>query len=613
MAGVAFDTSFSAPLFTGGATNLLVPHMWDVAIAGRGYMIDRKVLAQQPLVSSIRATRAQSDGSTEPGEQSLNPDDLWRRSQSSFHLGAGQTYLDRDDSLRSRYNTSKGIDPWTRGQVSLLKDTTQSLSSANTNLILMPAGSRLYVADGTALKYTTDLSSWTTVTGTSGSTITGLASDGYYVWIADGANVYVTNTGTGAASSWTTTDADLLGYVKNRLMYSDGNILGYVSNMATPTLTALFTHNSTNFTWVGFAEGPNAIYAAGYVGDKSLIYRVSIVAEGTSLGAPTVAGELPDGEIVYSIGSYLGFIFLGTSAGARFCTADSNGNLTIGAVVSTANPVRCFEGQGEYVWFGNTNYDSTSTGLGRMSLRYFADTSALKPAYASDLMVTAQANVLSVCTFSGRRVFSVSGTGVYAEHSTNLVSSGTLTTGRMNYGISEKKIPLFFDATFKTGFAGTVTIAYALDGSSTFTTAGTVTTSSEDTTTVTIDGTEDQADQIELQFTLARSGSDSTAGPTLLRHTVRSQPVPAMRRRITLPLLLAEKIETRAQRFTRMDVGFEFGALEALRITKQVVTVQVGEELYSAVLEDFDFVATHPTASRDFWQGTAIVQFKSIS
>lgn len=616
MAGLSLDQSFAAPFYTGGATNTLVPFLYDVAVAGRGYMLDRKVMGSGdlPLVSSIRATRAQSDGSNEPGEQSLNPDDLWRRSQQSFHLGAGQDYLDRDDSLRSRYHTSKGIDPWTRGQISLLPATTEVLDSANTNLRLMPAGSRLYAADGTALKYTTDLSSWTTVTGTSGSTILSLASDGYYVWAADGANIYRTDTSTGAASSWTTTDADYIGYVKGRLMYTDGNVLGYVSNMATPTLTALFTHANSNFVWINsFAEGPSAIYAAGYAGDKSLIYRVSITAEGTSLAAPTVAGELPDGEIISAIGSYLGNILIGTSKGARFATVNTDGSLTIGALIPTSGSVRCFEGQGEFVWFGWSAYDSTSSGLGRMSLRYFSDTSALKPAYASDLMVTSQAAILDVVTFSDRRVFSVSGDGVYAAHATNLVASGTLTTGRMNFGISEKKIPLFVDATFGASFAGSVAIGYATNGSSSFTaTAGTISDTASDLATVTFDLTEDQVDQIELQFTLSRSGSVSSSGPTLLRHTVKAQPVPVMRRKITLPLLLSDKVELATAKFVQVDVPFELGVLEDLRVTKQVVALQIGDESYSAVLEDFDFVASHPTKSRSFWNGTCVCQFKTF-
>lgn len=612
-ATLGYSRTFSAPFSSATSTTALVPGKYDVSIDGRGYMLNRKVLAtgQVALVSSIRATRAQSDGSNEPGEQSLNPDDLWRRTQQSWHLGMGQDYLDREDSLRTRYRTSTGINPWTRGQVSLLNATTQALSASGTNLMLMPAGSRIYATDGATLKYTTDLSSWSTVTGTSGASITGLASDGYYVWIADGANVYRTDTSTGAASSWTTTDADLLGYVKGRLMYSDGNVLGYVSNMATPTLTALFTHNNTNFTWVGFAEGPGNIYAAGYVGDKSLVYRITITAEGTSLGAPIVAGELPDGEVVYSIGSYIGYIFLGTSKGARFCTVQTNGELTIGALIPTSYPVRCFEGQDEFVWYGLTNWDGTNGGLGRMSLRYFSDIESLKPAYASDLMHSSTANILSVATFSNLRVFAVSGVGYYKEDTANLVSTGTIDSGWLNFGITEKKIPAFLDVTFKSGFAGTTASYYAVDGSSTYSSAGTHTTASAEQTSDTYEMSESGADQVEIRHTLSR-GTPTTSGPTLLRHTVRAQPIPLLRQKVTLPILFHDRVDTNARTAVRYDCQAELAYLEDWRTTKRVLAVQIGTTSYSMAVDDFDFLAQQETKDRSFWQGTALVYLKTV-
>lgn len=609
MAGFSFSGSLSIPFFTGQSQTTLVPHKYDAAIGGYGYMLDRKLMMDQPLVSSVRATRTQGDGSNEPGEQSLNPEDLWRRSQQSWHLGAGQDYLDREDSNRRRFRSSKGINPWTKGQISLLNDTAQALSAAGTNLRLMPAGSRLYAVDGTALKYTTNLSSWTTVTGTSGVSITGVASDGFNVWVTDGADIYKTDTGSSSAASWSTEDLDSLWYVKNRLLGADANDLMYASNIATPTFTSLFTHNVSTFSWVGAAEAPAHIIVGGYSGDKSLIYRIAIAAEGTNLSAPTVCGELPDGEILYAVGSYLGFIFLGTSKGARFCTVDNNGNLTIGSLIPTTYPVRCFEGQGEFVWYGLSNYDGTSTGLGRMSLRNFSELDALKPAYASDLMVTSTANVLDVVTFSDIRVFAVSGAGFYKEDTANLVASGTIDSGRFNFGITEQKIPLFLDVTFASSFAGSVVSSYAVDGSSTFTSAGTVTAAA--TTNVTHQMTENPCDQVEIRHVLSR-GSTTTTGPTILRHTVRAQPIPVLRRMLRLPLILHDREMTNAKVVDWWDVTAELERIEDWRTTKQVLTVQLGNTSYSAVVEDFDFVALQPTIDRGGWQGTCLVQLKTV-
>lgn len=612
---LGFSRTFSSPYSTAtSSASALVPGKFDVSIDGRGYMLDRKMLAagDLALISSIRATRAQSDGSTEPGEQSLNVDDLWRRTQQSWHHGAGQDYLDREDSLRTRFRQSLGINVWTRGQISLLNDTTSTLAATGTNLTLMPAGSRLYATDGATLKYTTDLTNWSTTTGTSGVSISGIASDGYYIWVTDGANIYRTNTGTTSASSWSTEDADLIGYVKGRLMIAKGPTLKYCSDMATPTFSsALFTHANANWAWVGFAEGPGHIYTAGYVGDKSLIYRIAITAEGTALAAPTVCGELPDGEIIYSIGSYLGFILLGTSAGARFCNLDSSGNLRIGSVLPTSYPVRCFEGQGDFIWYGMTNYDGTNGGLGRMSLRYFSDIDALKPAYATDLMVTSTANITSVATFSNVRVFAVSGVGYYKEDTANLVASGTIDSGRLNYNITEKKIPAFIDVTFASGFAGEVSTYFAVNGSSTFTLAGIQTTASSDQTGATYESSEISADQVEIRQVLER-GDPTTSGPTILRHTIRALPIPQLRRKITLPLLLHDKVQTNAGTWVYYVVADELAAIEHWRTSKQIMATQIGDENYAGAVDDFDFLAKQETAKGSFWQGTCLVYVKTV-
>ena len=94
---------------------------------------------------------------------------------------------------------------------------------------------------------------------------------------------------------------------------------------------------------------------------------------------------------------------------------------------------------------------------------------------------------------------------------------------------------------------------------------------------------------------------------------MRAQPVPQLRRRIVLPLLLADRVQTRTRTTVTYDPGEELGVVEGWRSTKQTVTVQIGHESYASTLEDFDFVATHPTnGSNQFWHGTCIVQFKTL-
>ena len=67
--------------------------------------------------------KEQFDNSREPGEQSLTG--WWLRSQSSFHGGAGIKFYDPSsgESIGYRYFDSQGVNPWVKGQITLLKDT----------------------------------------------------------------------------------------------------------------------------------------------------------------------------------------------------------------------------------------------------------------------------------------------------------------------------------------------------------------------------------------------------------------------------------------------------------------------------------------------------------
>ena len=108
-----------------GSTNFQATGVsYDIAINGLPFFLAasddspyRRVTAQY--------RKQQYDQTREAGEQSLTG--WWFRSQSSFHLGQGIKYFEpaQDESLRFQYTESKGIDVWTKGQVTLIYDTDQ--------------------------------------------------------------------------------------------------------------------------------------------------------------------------------------------------------------------------------------------------------------------------------------------------------------------------------------------------------------------------------------------------------------------------------------------------------------------------------------------------------
>lgn len=155
------------------ATSPLVPGRLPVGVEDHAYAVEPSGFRRE----TVQVLRQQADQSTEPGEASLNPQGLWRRSQESWHHGAGQDFLDGKSEQAAdphRFRSSKGIDPWTRGQISLLHPTIKSWSTTNTNLRLAVSlsGSQfvLHAADGTELYYATvpfgGLNSLALITGT---------------------------------------------------------------------------------------------------------------------------------------------------------------------------------------------------------------------------------------------------------------------------------------------------------------------------------------------------------------------------------------------------------------------------------------------------------------
>lgn len=618
MAGLTdFTFAFTGgpAFYTGTGATELVPYTFPVAINGRPYLIDTK---SGDFGRQFDArVRDSVDQSTEPGEAAINPQGLWRRSQSSWHYGAGQEYSDTADAENYRFHSSKGVDVWTRGQLSLLSDTTQAYPTSNTNLYMATATDRIYGSDGQNVKYTTDWSTFTTVTGTAASNIYSLTSDGYNVFFsyANG-DIDQTNAGTSAASAYITgIEAGTLRYVRGRLMVAgQGTDKNKIWNITTTPGTsannpgALYTHPNSNFNWVGFAGGQNHIYAAGYAGNKSLIYKTTIKADGTALDIPTVAGELPQGEIVSGMEAYLGYIIIGLTTGFRFCSADDNGNLVIGPLIETGTTVNSFAGIGKFVYFGWTNYDSTSTGIGRMDVSTQVSTN--QPAYASDLMVTGQGTIVDIHEFDNQPVFTVAGLGAYRVHPTNKVASGTLETGIYRWGVPDAKFIPKWDLRTQP-LNGTVTISVASDSGS-FQSIGTQSTSGSLEST--FDGAETKVFEAEARLTLTRSASDSTVGPVVTRWLGRAYAAPLRSQIFSVPVLLHHTVRDKNGREAYLDVDYELSLLRDLVENPRVISYQENTDSYSVVVEDVRWRPIQDARNHNEWDwnGTCTVIMRSV-
>ncbi len=613
---IDFSTAYRGgpAFFTGTGSTQVVPYIYPVAINGRPYMIDTKSNGFGRQFDA--RVRDSVDQSAEPGESAINPQGLWRRSQSSWHYGAGQTYSDTADAEAYRFRSSKGVDVWNRGKISLLPDTAQAYASANTNLYMATASNRIYGTDGQTVKHTTDWVTFTTVTSTNASNLYSITSDGYNVYFsyADG-DIDQTNAGTSAASNYITgIEAGVLAYVRGRLMVAgQGTDKQKIWNITTApgssanNPTALFTHPNTEFNWVGFAGGQNQIYCAGHAGNKSLVYKTAVKPDGTSLDIPTVAAELPMGEIVTTIDAYLGFVVIGLTTGLRFCSSDSDGNLVVGPLIETGTSVNAFAAIGQYVYFGWTNYDTTSTGIGRLDIGTQVATN--QPAYASDLMVTGQGAVADIHEFDNKVVFTVAGLGAYRQHPTDKVASGTLESGVYRWGVPDTKFIPKWDLRTEP-LDGTVALSVASD-SGDFRSVGSQTV--ENSLESTFDGYESKVFEAEARLTLSRSATDATKGPIVTRWLGRAYAAPLRSQIFSVPLLLHHKLNIRGFEYS-VDVDTELNYLRDLVENPRVVTYQENASTFSVIVEDVRWQPVDSANNHNAWDwnGTCTIIMRSV-
>lgn len=594
-----------------------------VGIDGRPYLIDTEPGTYKREGIDVVQQRNTSD----VRDVLLLPQDVWRQMQQSWHFGAGQSNIDRDNALPYRYEDSYGIDPWNLWQITLLPETKRLDDIVLTGTIWISVqGNYLTVYNGQKIYWYDTLSTTAApiaeTTVSAGNAILDIANDGLtptvltadrYIWFVNGP----AGTPTKWANHQYTTNVTFCEWQKDYLLVGDGNVLYNALKSNNPT--AIYTHPDTAFRWYSAASGSQFIYAMGNVGDRTTIHKIGIKPDGTGLLPAIVAATLPDGEIGQVIDSYLGYIFIGTNKGVRMAQADGNGDLVLGAIIPTTQPVKCFEGQDRFVWYGNSaiaaQYEqdedgrfptTTVCGLGRMDLTTFTTTS-LTPAYANDICVPLETGhtVNSVVTYQGKRVFSLNGAGVYFEGD-NLMEAGWLKQGTMSFSVEDLKTGLYTQAKWLP-LEGEVDIDLSYDSDefrriATMTTQGSVRSDN-----IALRG--QQFTRVNAMYVLERSAIDLTAGPTFTRWELRAVAVKGRASRWTIPIINHENIEIDEIAYNR-DVLAEYDRLMNLMESGRLFVLQESGRSYQVQAKDFMWQPQKLTSNGKAWQGvfTIIVQ-----
>lgn len=570
---------------------------YDVEIGGLPFFLATN---QQNMYRRETADfrRQRVDQEREVGEQSLDSG-YWLRSQASFHMGSGIASTEPlsvpDTEARFRFNSSRGVNPWTPGELSLLHDTYLQEASAswdNLRVLGIDDTSALYV-DGATLKVVAYLSgTWSSygitnpLTAGSTATVTSITSTGSVQYFCGSQEIAEWDGATSSVLYNGGTALSLLRWLKQRLIAADGASLIEVTDLspATPPATLpapFFTHSTSDWAWTDAAEGPEAIYVAGYSTDTSGIYAISLTENAgvLELGTPTLVVDMPRGERILSLYSYLGsYMIVGSNKGVRVAQIRDGGTLALGPLLiestdegaSVALNVGCYDAvaQGRYVWV--TVGDGLDN-LWRIDLGQPLD-GDLKFAVAADLHHLDGARVLSVTSVNGTIMFTVAGLGLVRETPSYFVSSGWLETGRIRMGTLQPKawmdgtLMRALDDNYPDSMEARLYTSSESDGPWTLcTSAGPSTPAASKSVTGTIVSPTLGPDlylRIELQPTL--SGAQIKAhSPVVTGYQISSIPAPARSRLVSVPIQVWDWERDRNGAAIGHD-GYAWERLEAL-------------------------------------------------
>lgn len=593
---------------------------YPVSLGGREYLID---LSQGNFVErTIPLLRNQADTATEQvqSEASLNPEDLVRRSVETCHLGAGQNYRDRIGSVPERFRTSDGVDVWTQWQLSLLPET-KSIRTLTTDVFdgVLSVGSYLYVADGNNLYFSnsalTGAVSWTTVTGAPGGAISSICTDGNVVYASFGASgIYRTTAGAASMASILTGTTGKVMFLKDRLFcFNGGGVLYNPTDLVAPAAalpTALYDKGS-NWAWLTGCAGNNHVYFAGSYAssDHSIIFKTAVKPDGTAMDTPTVAATLPDGERLVGMTGYLGFIVLGvevatTVVGAiRLAQIQSDGNLVLGPRIPTSFVyVWAFEPQDRFVYCTWTEY-STQSGIGRIDLSRF--TEPLTPAYAKDIQYDGASlgYVTGITTHQAKQVFRIADDFLACTDSANLKPYGDIYFGKVGYGLLDSKVAMYVDVDMVS--PGTVTVYVSVDGGAR-TQYGVALSASG-----TIDLSALSGKEFEVSLRLTRSSGAPSTGPTVRRVTIRSFINAARTREFLIPVIVRPRIKTMlGQDVEITDTRAEIDAINAMVGT--VVVWKYGTKTEYVQVRDYQWVPEYFDTESGQFGGICMVKAQAV-
>lgn len=586
---------------------------FDITIKGRKYIADLSQYQRQ----SADAVRQQADTSREFGESSLNPMDLWRRSQVEFHLGAGRRRFDHPrDENRAQFWEGHNLDPWERNRIGPALDISQITSYWGSDPSAESVLDMMFVAFGQELhevgagQYTWD--------GTA-QNIQDLASDGRNLYILADDGIYwldAKNDGSIPDGPHNDTTGDIIDYVKGRLLVGRNEKLFDVQNLADhgdasepePDPITLGMDLPSTSSWVALGETPDGIVAANENGDKTLIYRIVVREGDTNLAVPTPAVEMPRGESVKALSGYVGSVLVGTSEGFRLALWQGGG-IQYGPLVDLGAPVHDFTPHREFAYF---TVNGDHVGLGRIDLSQF--TEDVVPAWSIESTRSKSSGAcLHVRLVDGVVHFVYEDTddngdsyiGIYKQLDSRM-NNYEFKTGEITYDLADDKVH------------ESVMISHEELGANQSITITGETEVESDTITVDEEGStggEYRFSGLKGSLCTLTFNVDGywTEAPKIRRWTLRATPVINRVDQHAVPLVLRDRVRDNQGVLHQFDTKEESAFLRDIQTTGEVIDYQEWGRTYRAIIDGFALQGPlELNRAGDWVQGTLVVQLRTL-
>lgn len=612
-----------------------------VSLGGRPYLLGLPNYTRGQQI----ALRSSIDSGAEAGDNSLATNQVWRRQQTDWSNGAGERYFDPTaESDRKSFHYSVGLDPWTKGRLSLLPSTTlHSANVSTTDTHLTQAGRYVAYASGTP-NYVNVYDPATAVTTgyPMGAIVQGIAADGevLYVATASGIKKFVI-AGPTTTDLVTSSGHDFVAVCNGRLLAGNGsNLYEYSAAgavLTTFTLTTIPT--TTGWTWRSATGAPGFIFVAGGGGSASTfntfggIYRIEFDPSTGGLRVPLYpATDLPrlerPNKLLYCTGDILA---IGTSAGLRLATINTNGNVAYGPPVGandTGNVqpvnVKALAQAGKFLYFGWADLLGATggkTGIGRADLSNFWR-GPLSPAYAPDVMADTNGAGIDGIAFTNasgdyaRTWFGLAGVGAYKTTST-LVADGYFFTGEIHFGFLGDKIAFDLDMRHDAlpGDGSIRAVQFPVDQATSIT-LGTSAVSGSFRPVAPLSGQDEQSDGFYLKFHVLKSSTGSVS-PSLRRWILRALPVASGFEQITIPLIFAAELDVDGWKSGFFDTLTEYQALLAMQHARTPVVYVEGGGSYTVTVDAVELKDVKSwnkrRSSKYFFDATVLVQMTVFS